>query len=456
MTSSKNGKTYAAERDPSTASLESSGATSRRHFLQTGSAISAGVAYGIGTGRAVRGAEPSSGNSDVIRIGLVGAGGRGKGAANDNLSINENVKLVAVADVDETNAMSVEKTLSKRHPGKVDITSDSVHVGLDSYKAILDDPNVDLVLMTTPPGFRPQYVAEAVDAGKHVFAEKPSCVDPAGYRICLQADEQAKQNNTCIVTGTQYRRQASYVEAVQRIHDGMIGDIVSATARYCSTGIWHKPRREGMTEAQYQIFNWMHFIWLSGDQIAEQAVHNIDTINWIMGGPPESAYGSGGRFTRPEGSEMWDSMSIDYQYPGNRLVSFKCRQIPGSQGDNSNVIRGSNGHAVIYGGNKGSFIYDKDGEEVWSTGGDIGAAYQQEHKELVDAIRADKPIVELKQTADSSLTAVLGRMAAYTGKKVDWEFATEKSKLSLFPDSLTSESALPEAQHAVPGKTKLI
>ena len=158
---------------------------------------------------------------------------------------------------------------------------------------------------------------------------KPSCVDPAGYRVCLSADQKARENKTAIVTGTQYRRQTNYVEAIKRIHDGVIGDIISATARYCSNGIWFKARTPEMSDTQYQLFNWMHFIWLSGDQITEQAVHNIDALNWIMGGPPETCFGGGGRFTRPEGSEMWDSVSVDYVYPGNRMLSFKCRQIPG-------------------------------------------------------------------------------------------------------------------------------
>ncbi len=388
---------------------------SRRRFLQTGTAISAGVAAGLAHTRAIRGAEPAAGSSQLVRLGLVGAGGRGSGAINDTLSINENIKLAAIADLEEEKLGALRDSAGKRYEGKVDVADSKMFSGIDGYRRILDDPDIDIVMFATPPGFRPQYIAEAVDAGKHVFAEKPTCVDPAGFKICLSAHEQAEKNGTAIVTGTQYRRQTNYREAIKRIHDGEIGDVIAATMRYCSNGIWHKSRKEGMSDTEYQIYNWMHYIWLSGDQIAEQAVHNIDTMNWIMGGPPESAYGSGGRFTRPEGSEMWDNVEVDYVYPGNRLVSFMCRQIPGTTSDNSNTIYGSKGIATIYGGNKGANIVNRDGVETWSMKGDIGEAYKQEHKDLVDSIRAGKPIVELRPTAESSMTAVLGRMAAYTG-----------------------------------------
>ena len=302
------------------------------------------------------------GNSETVKMALVGCGGRGNGAIRDSMSINENIQLVALADVDPEKLEGTRRGAVKDFEDKVKIADHKMHSGIDSYRRVLDDPDVEVVLFATPPGFRPQYIAEAVDAGKHVFAEKPTCVDPAGYKICLSAHEQAEANGTAIVTGTQYRRQTNYIEAINRIHNGEIGDIVAATMRYCANGIWHKNRREGMSDTEYQIYNWMHYIWLSGDQIAEQAVHNIDTMNWIMEGPPETAYGSGGRFTRPEGSEMWDNVSVDYIYPGNRMVSFMCRQIPSTAGDNSNTIYGTKGICTIYGANKGAEIVDRDGK----------------------------------------------------------------------------------------------
>ncbi|MEM6471821.1 MAG: Gfo/Idh/MocA family oxidoreductase [Planctomycetota bacterium] len=429
-------------------------ANNRRTFLKSGSVSAAGAAATAAfSHRAVRGAEPVETN-EMIRIGIVGLGGRGSGAINDSLTINENVELIATADIDPNKYRVLNRL--KKHGEKVNVDPDKNYVGLDAYKKILDDPDVDLVILTTPPGFRPRHLLEAVDAGKHVFAEKPSCVDPVGYRICLEAHQKALENGTAIVTGTQYRRQQNYVEAIRRIHDGGIGDIIGMTARYCSTGIWYKARNEEMTEMEYQLFNWMHFIWLSGDQVAEQAVHNIDVMNWVMQANPESAYASGGRFTRPDDSEMWDSLSVDYQYPGDRFVSFKCRQIPKTQGDVSNQIFGTNGVATILGSNGGASIRDKNGNEVWSMKGNIQAAYKQEHKDLVDSIRAGSPIVELKQTADSSLTAVLGRVAGYTGKNVTFDFLANESQLDLYPEDLNPSAKRPESTFAVPGLQELI
>ena len=432
----------------------SSGAPSRRDFVRTG-AVAAAVGATAARARAEEAAESKSAN-DTINIGIVGTGGRGGGAANDTLSINSNVKLVAMADLYPEKCESLRRTLIRKHSDKVAVADDKIYGGLDAYKKVLEDPAVDVVLLTTSPGFRPYHIAEAVKAGKHVFAEKPTCVDPAGYRVCLAAHEEAEKNGTGIVTGTQYRRQTNCIDVVKRIHDGEIGDIVSATTRYCSGGIWYRGRKSEMSSAEYQLLNWMHFVWLSGDQITEQAVHNIDMLNWVMGGPPENVFGSGGRFTRPEDSEMWDNICVDYVYPGNRILSFMCRQIPGAASDNGSVIYGTEGTAYIPGFNGEAKIVDRKGEQKWAMKGDIGAAYQQEHKELIDSIRAGKPIVELKQTAASSLTAVMGRMAAYTGKRVEWKFVTEESTLDLFPKDLTIKSDLPMPKFAVPGQTKLV
>lgn len=426
--------------------------TDRRNFLRSTAAASTVAAMTASS--MVHSAEPLK--KETVNLGIVGCGGRGSGAINDSLSINEGVKVIAAADLYADKNERLRSTLGRRHPEKVDLSDDKMYTGLDGYKKVLEDPDVDVVLLTTSPGFRPYHILEAVQAGKHVFAEKPSCVDPAGYRICLQAHELAEKNGTSIVTGTQYRRQVNYVGAVDQIRSGTIGDIVSATSRYCSTGIWYKNRAEGMSDTEYQLNNWMHFIWLSGDQITEQAVHNIDTINWVMGSAPESAYGSGGRFTRPDDSEMWDNMAIDYMYPGNRNLSFMCRQVPGTRGDNGNIIYGTEGTCYIEAASGGSRIVDRNGKEVWSMKGRIADAYQQEHKDLIDAVRSNQPIVELKQTAESSLTAVMGRMTAYTGQLVSWDFVTKESKLDLFPKELTWDGKRPEGEFAIPGKTKLV
>ncbi|TWU21052.1 Inositol 2-dehydrogenase [Novipirellula galeiformis] len=428
----------------------------RRKFIKKSGAISAGVASTFAATRVLRGDEPAESKPEPIRLAIVGAGGRGSGAVNDSLTINEGVKLVAIADLEERKCQNLRKSLSNRFPDKLDVKDGDLYHGLDAYKRVLDNKDVDVVMFATPPGFRAPYVLDAVDAGKHVFAEKPTCVDPAGYHQCLEADKKARANKTAIVTGTQYRRQTNYVEAIKRIHDGEIGDIVSATSRYCSNGIWYRQRKEGMSDAEYQLYNWMHFIWLSGDQICEQAVHNIDTINWVMGGPPVSAYGGGGRFTRPDDSEMWDNMAVDYVYPGDKVVSFICRQIPSTKSDNSNVIYGTKGTCTILGANSGASIKTRDGEVTWEMGGNIGDAYKQEHKALVDSIREGKPIVEFAETAASSLTAVLGRLAAYTGQAVTWDFVTNESKMDIVPKDLDIKGPGALRGVAIPGKEELV
>ncbi len=424
--------------------------TTRRAFV--GSSVAAGAVLSS----MVHTSKAKAEETQQLRIAVVGCGGRGSGAIDDSLTINENIQFMAAADLDQSKCENLRKAMGKRHEGKVSVGDDKMYSGLDAYKRVLDDPEVDVVILTTSPGFRPYHITDAVAAGKHVFAEKPTCVDPVGYHMCLKAHEQAQANKTAIVTGTQYRRQVNYIGAVEQIRAGAIGDIISATTRYCSNGIWYKNREPGMSDTQYELYNWMHFIWLSGDQICEQAVHNIDAMNWVMGSAPVSAYGGGGRFTRPEDSEMWDSMYIDYEYPGKRMLSFMCRQIPGTEGDNGNVVYGSEGTCYIEAINGGSRITDRQGKEIWKMEGSLGAAYQQEHKELIDSIRAGEPIVELKQTAESSLTAALGRVAAYTGKKVTWDFFTNESKLDLFPKELNVDGERPKPSFAIPGQTPLV
>ncbi|MFM8635214.1 MAG: Gfo/Idh/MocA family protein [Planctomycetia bacterium] len=422
-------------------------AVSRRSFTTaTTAALSAAM---------VHSSQAAADEPRKLRLGIIGCGGRGTGAMNDSLTINSGVTLVAAADLFPEKCASLWKTMRGAHPDKVAV-ADTSHTGLDGYRRVLDDPTIDVVLITTSPGFRPRYVREAVEAGKHVFTEKPACVDPVGYRICLEAHDAAVAKGTSIVAGTQYRRQVNYVMAIDQIRAGLIGDVIGATARYCGGGIWYRPRKEGMSDAVYQMNNWYHFVWLSGDHIVEQAVHNLDTMNWVMGANPVSAFASGGRFVRPDDSELWDSFSVHYEYPDERIVSFMCRQIPGAAADVGNVVYGSKGECHIGAANAGTQIYDRSGRKIWEQKGSIADAYKQEHKDLIDSIRAGKPIVELRQMADSSLVAVMGRMAAYTGQHVTWKFAAEESQLDLFQKHLTWESALPKPVVALPGKTKLV
>ena len=427
----------------------------RREFTHSGAAlVSTASAAASFSAAMVHSSRAAAEEPRPLRIGVIGCGGRGTGAINDSLSINSGVKLVAVADLYGRNCERAWKMMREAHPDKVAAT-DTSHDGLDGYKRILDDPNVDVVHVTSTPGFHPLHARAAIAAGKHVFVEKPACVDPAGYRTCLEAHDEAVLKGLAIVAGTQYRRQVNYAGAVDKIREGAIGDVIGAQARYCSPGIWYRPRTEGMSDAEYQLNNWYHFVWLSGDQLLEQGVHNLDVINWVMGDNPVSAYGSGGRFTRPDDSELWDTFGVDLEYPGDRFVSFQSRHLPNTLSDVGNVIHGSQGTCHIGGGNTGSRIVDRAGKVVWEMKGSIADAYKQEHKALIDSIRSGKPIVELRQMADSSLVGVLARLAAYTGQKVTWKFVAEESKLDLFPKDLTWTSSLPSPGFAVPGKTKL-
>jgi len=427
--------------------------STRREFARDGVTLATAAAAFSAT--MVHSSRTAAEEPRPLRIGVIGCGGRGSGAINDSLSINSGVTLVAAADLHGRNCERLWKIMREGHPGKVAAT-DTSHEGLDGYKRLLDSPDIDVVHVTSTPGFHPLHARAAIAAGKHVFVEKPACVDPAGYRLCLAAHDEAVAKGLAVVGGTQYRRQDNYVGAVEQIRQGAIGDVIGAQARYCSTGIWYRPRTEGMSDAEYQLNNWYHFVWLSGDQLLEQGVHNLDVINWVMGGNPVSAYGSGGRFARPDDSELWDTFGIDYEYPGGRFVSFQSRHLPNTFSDVGNVIHGSKGACHILGANGGSRIVDRSGNVVWEMKGNFAAAYKQEHKDLIDSIRAGRPIVELRQMADSSLVGVLGRLAAYTGQKVTWDFAANESQLDLFPKDLTWTSALPSTGFAVPGKTKLV
>jgi myo-inositol 2-dehydrogenase / D-chiro-inositol 1-dehydrogenase len=421
-------------------------AVSRRTFTATAAALSATLVHSSRT---------SAEEQRELRLGIIGCGGRGTGAMDNSLSINSGVKVVAAADLYGRNCAKLWKAMREAHPDKV-ATTETSHEGFDAYKRILDDPNIDVVLVTSTPGFHPLHTQAAIAAGKHVFVEKPACVDPVGYRLCLAAHDEAVAKGLAIVCGTQYRRQTNFAGAVEQIRQGAIGDVIGAQARYCAGGIWYRPRSEGMSDAEYQMNNWYHFVWLSGDQLLEQGVHNLDAINWVMGDNPVSAYGSGGRFARPDDSELWDTFGIDYEYPGGKFVSFQSRHLPNTLSDVGNVIHGSQGTCHIGAANAGSRIVDRSGKLVWEMKGSIADAYKQEHKDLIDSIRAGKPIVELRQMADSSLVGVLGRFAAYTGQKVTWKFVAEESQLDLFPKDLTWQSSLPSPGFAVPGKTKLV
>lgn len=418
----------------------------RRDVLRTTAAASAAVALtSLGTNFAHAAA------SDRIRVGLIGCGGRGTGAAGDVCLSSDNVELVAMGDVFRDHLDGSRRKLTDKLGEKYKVTDDKCFVGFDAYKQVIAS-DVDLVILATPPGFRPQHIEAAVEAGKHVFAEKPVATDPAGVRRVLAAAEKIKSKKLGFVAGTQRRHDAGYIEVVKRIHDGAIGELVAAQCYWNQGFLWNKPRKPDWSDMEWELRNWLYFTWLSGDHIVEQHVHNIDVLNWCFKDHPAKAYGMGGRQVRtdPAYGNIYDHFAIEYEYPnGARAVSMS-RQIDGTDSRVAERVVGTKGDAdpagTIRGENK--FRYRRERGRM--------GPYQQEQKDLIDSIRTGEPLNEAKQVAESTLTAIMGRMSAYTGKEVTWEQALN-SKLNLFPEaSLKMDMTIAVPPVPVPGKDQLV
>ena len=371
----------------------------RRTFLKT-QAAAVGAAAMIGQ---IPGAHAAG--SDELRIALIGCGGRGNGAANDNTKSCTNTKIVAVADAFEDRA--------KGAAGNFNVPADKTFWGLDAYKkAIAADCN--MVILATPPGFRPLHYKAAIEAGKHVFMEKPCCVDAPGYRTLQEANKLADQKGLKVGVGLQRRHQANYIAGIKEIHDGKYGDLICLRAYWNGGGIWHRKPREGWTEMQKQVNNWYHFIWLCGDNICEQHVHNLDVCNWAKDAHPVEANGMGGSEIRVKTfgeTQIFDHHFVEFTYPDNSKMYSQCRHARGCWEDVSEYMHGSKGHGGATGRGRGR-----------------SGPYQQEHIDLVDAIRNNKPYNEGYYGATSSFTAVLGRMATYSGKVIKWDDAVKKGK----------------------------
>lgn len=423
--------------------------SSRREFMKrSAAAVVAGtVASRLGFVPAVHAA-----GSDLIRVGLIGCGGRGTGAATDVVNAAPNVKLVAMGDAFKDKLEASRDTLKKEIGEKMDVPDDRCFVGFDAYEKVLAS-GVDYVILATPPGFRPQHLKAAVAAGKHVFTEKPVAVDAPGVRTCLEVYEQAKTKGIGIASGTQYRHSTGHQETLKRLHDGAIGDIVAARAYFNTGSLWVHPREPGWSDMEYQMRNWYYFTWLCGDHIVEQHVHNLDVVNWALRAHPVRAVGVGGRQVRtgPDFGHIYDHFVIDYEYEnGSRMISM-CRQMPNCENNVSEGFAGSKGFCQIIPYRK--FVIT--GQKPWSFDREDNKPYVQEHTDLIESIRAGKPFNELKNIAESTLTAILGRMAAYTGKLVTWEQALN-SQENLMPAKLDWSAPLPVPPVAMPGQTELV
>lgn len=372
-----------------------------------------------------------------LRAGLIGAGNRGTGAAINFLGCGPDLEIVAIADVFQDKVDGCRQRLEKY---KMKIPAENCFVGFDAYKKLIALPDVDVVLLATPPQFRPDQFLEAVQNKKHVFMEKPVAVDPVGIRSVIATAKKAEALGLCVVTGTQRRHQEDYIDTYKQIANGAIGQIVSAKAYWNQAHVWFRTREEGWSDMEYMLRNWNNFCWLCGDHILDTHVHNIDIINWFMGKHPVSATGYGGRARRVTG-DQYDFFSIDFDY-GNGVSSHSmCRQIDSCANGTGEIIMGTTGYT-----NCRNTIWNLDGTVKWSfeypkdeNGNSMNQIkippYVQEHIHLVHAIRTNEYVNEAEQTAISTLTAIMGRTAAYTGKLVTWD-EIFKSNMDLGPEKM--------------------
>jgi len=402
----------------------------RRDFIKSSSLV-AGLAV-VGTSPAV--SSVLSGVDDAIKIAVVGCGGRGTGAVVNAFNSGQHVKLVAMADAFADNIEKSYNNLIKKYADKVDVPDSRKYVGFEAYKQAIAD--ADVVILTTPPGFRPQHFEEVVRQGKHAFMEKPVAVDVPGIRKILDLAKEAKRKKLNVVVGFQRRFQRNYREAIQRIHDGQIGDVVSGQVYWNSGGVWLRPRKPGQTEMEYQMHNWFYFNWLCGDHIVEQHVHNIDIANWIKGKYPVSIQGTGSRAHRTgkDHGEIYDNFAVELTYDDGTVVYSQCRHFEGITNRVDETFQATKGRIYLSAGNQ-AVLWDAQGNEIYrhQSKGDPNP-YAQEHVELFDAIaKGEYRFSDIDFSAYSTLTGIIGRAACYTGKVIKWDEALQ-STVDLSPE----------------------
>ena len=419
--------------------------TSRRSFLQASALAAAAIPFS---------ARSKDITADKIRIGIIGCGGRGAGAAAQALTADSNSVLVAMGDVFPE---QIEKSLDvisaqfRDQPGRVDVAEDRKFSGLDAYQKVLAC-DVDLVCLATPGGFRPLHIKAAIEAGKHIFCEKPMAVDPAGVRMVMEAVKLAKQKNLAIRAGFSMRFEPGYREAIQRIRDGQIGDVLAVYSTRMQNPLtrFDGIRKEGQGDLEWQLRNWHYFSWLSGDHIMEITVHSVDKMAWVYGDvPPARCIASGARQQVKIG-DVWDQFDVTYEWADGRMGFVKTRYQDGCSNSHDDLIIGTKGRAIFVG-------YDAKilGEKPWRYQGPKLSSHQVEHDELFAELRAGKIPNDGDRMAQSTLMGVMGTMAAYTGKEVTWEKALT-SKLDTFPKNLSWDMKLPVGEVPVAGRTPLI
>lgn len=456
----------------------------RRNFIKTSSTLAAAAALAPGVFAA---------SDETLKLALIGCGGRGSGAASQALSTTGPIKLVAMADVFRDRLDDSYNALKGQHADRVDVPEENKFVGFDAYQHAI--AQADVVILATPPGFRPPLFEEAVRQGKHIFAEKPVAVDGPGIRRVLAAAEEAKAKNLKVAVGLQRHHQLGYIETIKRLHDGAIGDIVAMRCYWDGDGVWTRARKDleqkagrPLTEMEYQMRNWYYFVWLCGDHICEQHIHNLDVINWVKQAHPIRAWGMGGREVRkgPDHGEIFDHFSVEFEYPDGSRCSSQCRHIPGCWDSVSEAVVGTKGTCqvndyTIRGGHpqramshgatfqhgalamgptvKHSHHGKSAHEAIWKFTTPAKDPYQQEHDDLFAAIRNNTPYFEMEYGAHSTMTSILGRMATYSGKEITWDEAIN-SKIDTMPKTLSWDADPPTLPNkeglyavAIPGVT---
>ncbi len=442
---------------------------SRRRFLRNSSLVIAGsaAAAAFPLARSVH----AAGKDFEVKIGLIGCGGRGTGAVLDALGAatkviypssgyhtedvaegtgfeRKDIKVVALADLFEDRLTHCAEQLAKLG---IKIPQESRFTGFDAYQKLLAVSDVTYVVLATPPHFRPMHLKAAIEAGKHVFMEKPVAVDVPGVKMVIEAGELAKQKQLGIVAGTQRRHLKSYQEAIKRIQDGAIGDIHTARCYWNGGEIWVIDRKPEWTDLEWQLRNWNYFTWLSGDHYAEQHVHNLDIMNWVLGSHPVKAVsGIGGRQVRTDKrfGNVYDHFAVEFEYPNGVRMFSQARQINGCDGKVEEAVVGTKGTSNCH-----SFIKPKTGSAWHFKGGDVNP-YTQEHLDLIASIRGGQPLNEARNVAESTMTAVIGREATYSGKAVEWDVAMKSDK-RLGPEKYEF-GPYPTPEVAMPGRYQFL
>jgi predicted dehydrogenase len=415
----------------------------RRTFLRT----SAAAALSTGLVSA-RGADIAG---QKLKLGLIGCGGRGTGAAAQALKADSNTEVWALGDVFSDALEKSEKSLAAQESGRMNVANERKFVGLDAYQKVIAS-GADVILIATPGGFRPPILRAAVEAGKHIFCEKPMAVDPAGVRSVLESVRLAKEKKLALRAGFNMRFEPAYQEAMQRIHGGDIGDIVAIYSTRLGNRLsrFSGERLPGQTDLEWQLRNWHHFNWLSGDLIMEITVHSVDKIAWAMRDePPVKCVASGARWQQKIG-DIWDQHDVTYTWANGAIAVLKSRYQDGCYNEQRDTIIGTKGRCEFVGYNAQIF-----GEKPWRYAGPKVASHQIEHDELFTDLRAGKIPNDGDRMAKSTLMGIMGRMSAYTGKEVTWEFA-QKSKLDTMPKDLRWDMKLPVGPVPEPGTTPLI